>query len=80
LDFFTGSNSAEIQLIYLSGGGSKTKGLKEIIEGKMNTLVEFADPFKTIEYNKKTFDTEYIKNVSLFAAVGVGLASRKIGD
>lgn len=80
LDFITGSSYSEIHHIYLSGGGSKTKGLKELIEEKMNSKVEFTDPFKTIEYNKKTFDTEYIKDVSLFAAVGVGLASRKTGD
>ncbi len=80
LDFFAGSNYSEIQHIYLSGGGSKTKGLKEIIEEKTSSIVEFADPFKSIEYNRKNFDTEYIKDVSLFAAVGVGLATRKIGD
>ena len=34
LDFFTGSNYSEITHIYLSGGGTKTKGLKEIIEEK----------------------------------------------
>jgi len=80
LDFFTGSSYAEINRIYLSGGASKTQGLKEIIEEKMNSTVEPSDPFKEIKYDKKTFDTEYIKDISLFAAVGVGLASRKIGD
>jgi len=80
LDFFSGSNYAEISHLYLSGGASKTAGLKEMIEKNLSCQVEFIDPFKDIEYNKKNFDTEYIKDVSLFAAVGVGLASRKIGD
>ena len=80
LDFFTGSSYAEINHILLSGGAAITKGLKEMIEEKMNAHIEFTDPFKTIKYDKKSFDAEYIKEVSLFAAVGVGLASRKIGD
>ncbi len=80
VDFFTGSSYAEIDHIFLSGGASKTKGFREMIEEKINSSIEFTDPFKTIKYDKKTFDTEYIKDISLFAAVGVGLASRKIGD
>jgi len=80
LDFFIGSNYSELNHIFISGGGAKTPGLKEMIEEKVSSDVEFTDPFKTIKYDKKTFDTEYIKDVSLLAAVGVGLASRKIGD
>jgi type IV pilus assembly protein PilM len=80
LDFFTGSSYAQIHHMYLSGGGAKTRGLKEIIDEKIKIPVEFTDPFKTIKYDKSTFDTEYIKDISLVAAVGIGLASRKIGD
>jgi len=80
LDFFTGSNYSEINHIYLSGGASKTKGLKEIIEESVSVNVEFTDPFKTIKYDKNTFDPEYIKEISLLSAIATGLASRKIGD
>lgn len=80
LDFFTGSNYTEITHIYLSGGASKTKGLKEVIEDKMTATVEFIDPFKVIKYDKKTFDTEYIKEITLLSSIGVGLATRKLGD
>ncbi len=80
LDFFTGSTYAEINHIYLSGGGAKTPGIKDLIEEKANSQVEFTDPFKAIKYDKNTFDTEYIKEISLLAATGIGLASRKIGD
>ncbi len=80
LDFFTGSSYADINHIYLSGGGSKTPGLKELIEEKIEVNIEFFDPFKMIRYDKKTFDPEYIKDISIFASISVGLASRKIGD
>jgi type IV pilus assembly protein PilM len=81
LDFFTSSSYSQIDHIFLSGGAAKTKGLKEMIEEKTNShMVEYADPFKSIKYDKKSFDSEYIKDVALFATVGVGLASRSIGD
>jgi len=80
LDFFTGSNYTEVTHIYLSGGGSKTKTLKETIKEQTGTEIDFLDPFKMIKYDKKTFDTEYIKEISLFSSIGVGLATRKLGD
>jgi len=80
LDFFKGSNYTEITQIYLSGGGSKTKNLKETIKEQTTTEIEFIDPFKKIKYDKKTFDTEYIKEISLLSSIGVGLATRKLGD
>jgi len=80
LDFFTGSNYTEITHVYLSGGAAKTKGLKDVIAEKMTATVEFVDPFKVIRYDKKTFDTEYIKEITLLSSIGVGLAIRKLGD
>jgi type IV pilus assembly protein PilM len=80
LDFYTGSSYTEITHIFLSGGGSKTKNLKETIKEGTNAEVEFTDPFKTIKYDKKTFDTEYIKKISLLSSISVGLAIRKFGD
>ena len=80
LDFYTGSNYNEITNIFLSGGGSKTKNLNETIKEQTNSEVEFTDPFKTIKYDKKTFDTEYIKEISVLSTIGVGLATRKLGD
>lgn len=80
LDFFTGSNYTGITNIYLSGGGAKTKNLKETIKEQTSVEIEFIDPFKVIKYDKKTFDTEYIKEISLFSSIGVGLATRKLGD
>ncbi|MCX8044040.1 MAG: pilus assembly protein PilM [Desulfobacterota bacterium] len=81
LDFFIGTNYGRIDRVYLSGGASKTRGLKEIIEEKMNNnIVEFVDPFKAIKYDKKHFDSAYLKDIALFASIGVGLASRRFGD
>ncbi len=39
-----------------------------------------ADPFKKIEYSERNFDTDYLREIGPVMAVGVGLASRKVGD
>lgn len=80
LDFFSGSNYSEIRHVYLSGGAAKTKGLKDLLEEKISAPIEITDPFKNVKYDKKNFDTEYIKDISLIASVAVGLASRRLGD
>lgn len=80
LEFFTSSTYVEINHLFLSGGASKTPGLKQMIEEKMNLAIEFIDPFKVIKYDKRTFDTEYMRDMAAVAAVGVGLATRRLGE
>ena len=79
IDFFTGQTLVEISHIYLSGGTAKIQSLKEMLEEKYNGQVEIVDPFKAIKYDKKVFDAEYMNAIAPIAAIGVGLASRKIG-
>jgi len=79
IDFFTGQTLVEISNIYLSGGTAKMRGLKEILEEKYTGKVEVADPFKSIKYDKKIFETEYINEIAPIVAIGVGLAIRKYG-
>ena len=42
--------------------------------------VVVTDPFKVIKYDKKAFDSEYMRDMSAVAAVGVGLATRRLGE
>jgi type IV pilus assembly protein PilM len=79
IDFFTGQTYAEITHIYLSGGSSRMHGLKEMLEEKYSGIVQFVDPFKSIKYDTKNFDAEYMNEIAPVAAIGVGLAIRKIG-
>ncbi len=74
------SGPQEIEKLFLSGGVTKTPGLKDILEEKVGIPVEFVDPFKNIAYDKKIFDPEYMKEISPLASVAIGLALRKIGD
>jgi type IV pilus assembly protein PilM len=80
IDFFNSSTDEIIDKIFISGGGSKIKGIDNVIENNLKIPVEIIDPFKNIEFDTKVFDHEYIKYIAPQAAVGVGLALRKEGD
>lgn len=81
LEFFQSTTTYEkISKIYLSGGGSKIKDFDTILQQQTGIPVEIVNPFKKIEYNEKSFDIEYLREIGPMMAVGVGLATRKVGD
>lgn len=79
IDFFTGQTFDEIANIYLSGGASRMHGLKDMLEEKYSGQVQFVDPFKSIKYDLKNFDSDYMNEIAPVAAISVGLAIRKTG-
>jgi type IV pilus assembly protein PilM len=81
LDFFQSSTTYEkITKLYLSGGGSKIKDFDIIVQQQIGIPVEVVNSFKKINYSGKNFDLEYLREIGPIMAVGVGLASRKVGD
>ena len=81
LDFFQSTTTYEkISKLYLGGGGSKIKDFDIILQQQIGVPVEVVNPFKKIDYSGKNFDLEYLREIGPIMAVGVGLASRKVGD
>ncbi len=81
LDFFQSTTTYErINKLFLSGGGAKIKDFDIILQQTIGIPVEIVNPFKKIEYNEKNMDIEYLREIGPVMAVGVGLASRKVGD
>ncbi len=81
LDFYQSTTTYEkIAKLYLSGGGSKIKDFDIILQQQIGVPVEVVNPFKEIDYSGKNFDLEYLREIGPIMAVGVGLASRKVGD
>jgi type IV pilus assembly protein PilM len=81
LDFFQSTSTYEkISKLYLSGGGSKIKDFDVILQQQIGIPVEVVNPFKRIDYSGRDFDLEYLREIGPIMAVGVGLASRKVGD
>jgi type IV pilus assembly protein PilM len=81
IDFFQSSTTYEkISRLYLSGGGSKIKDFDILLQQQMGIPAEVINPFKKIEFSEKSFDMEYMREIGPAMAVGVGLASRTVGD
>jgi len=81
LDFFlAGGHDLNVNKIYMSGGGSQIKGLKELMQDKTAIPVEFIDPFRNVDLAVSEMSEDEIKGLSLFFGVGVGLGIRRPGD
>ncbi|MCX5668806.1 MAG: type IV pilus assembly protein PilM [Candidatus Omnitrophica bacterium] len=74
-DYYESQNNSTVVKIFLSGGGSKITGLKEMLASCLGIEVEFWDPFKQIEINDK-LDTVKLNKFAGFFNVAVGLALR----
>ncbi len=81
LDFYQSTATYEkVSRLYLSGGGAKIKDFDIILQQQIGIPVEVVNPFKRVDYSGKDFDLEYLREIGPIMAVGVGLASRKVGD
>jgi type IV pilus assembly protein PilM len=81
VDFFRSTFSAEsIGKVLLSGGGAMLPGMVDNVGNRLGIETELINPFKKITCDKKVLDRETAERVGPVAAVGVGLALRKIGD
>jgi len=76
-DFLGIGGEVKVAGIYLSGGASKTVGLKDVIAEKTGAPVEIMDPFRNVEYNPRIFDPNYLNNISPAASLAFGLGLRK---
>jgi type IV pilus assembly protein PilM len=81
LDFFRSTaESVAINKMVLSGGCARMKGLEVLFGKRLRMPVEIANPFRNIHYSGKVFDPEYLQDMAPIAAVGIGLAMRRMDD
>ncbi len=74
-DYYDSQNASNVARIFLSGGGSKLSGLKEMLAGFLGIEVEFWDPFKQIKISDN-IDAAKLNQFSSQFNVAVGLALR----
>jgi type IV pilus assembly protein PilM len=80
LSLYGGVASEEgIRTIYVTGGGAKVSGLREVLEEKLSVPVQLADPFRGFRVNDN-IDKAYLSETASQLGVGVGLAVRRPSD
>lgn len=78
-DFFLNTGSSpKISRTFVTGGGSKMKGLLDEI-AKLSPMDKL-NPFHSVSYNQKVFSSSYIEQIRDFSSVAIGLGLRKPGD
>jgi type IV pilus assembly protein PilM len=81
LDYFRSTTTHDrVDRLVLSGGGAKAKGLTEALAERCQVPLELANPFRRVQVDQKTVDMELLKDAAVQAAVGLGLAIRRLGD
>ena len=76
LDFFARKKVEHgVDKIYITGGGSKLKGLKSLLESEIDQEIERMNPF-----NNFLFDFEVDKEVAPYFSVVLGLAASEVLD
>ncbi len=81
LEFFRSTTSdAGIEKMVISGGCTRIKGFDQFLSNQLGLPVELSNPFRNVQYSEKTFDPEYLQTMAPVAAVGVGLALRRMND
>jgi len=81
VDYFRSTFSGEtIGRVLVSGGGALIPDLVSDLGRRLGIETEIIDPFRKIQVDKKILSRESAEGIGPIAAVGVGLALRKIGD
>jgi type IV pilus assembly protein PilM len=78
LDFFrsTATDSSAIDRMLIAGGSSKVPQLTQYLSDKFQMPVDRFDSFRSIKFDRKRFDDEYLAELSPNMAIAVGLAVR----
>ncbi len=80
-DFFSATaNDLQIKKILITGGSSLIAGFGAHLSQLTGIPVEPFNPFIAVKHNPKAMTSEYIRQITPYAAVSVGLALRKVDD
>lgn len=79
LEFFrVQAGDANINRVFITGGGAKLRGLPEAIGDALGFRVELGDPWLTVTADANRFDTQYLSRIGPELAVPLGLALRGV--
>ena len=77
LDYFKASSEGVApQRMLLSGGGSRSRGLRHSMQQKLQFPVQFLEPFKKIQVDRQAHPPEHLSRLANESVVALGLALR----
>jgi type IV pilus assembly protein PilM len=81
IDYFRSTHGSEyIKEVILSGGSAKIAGISDALSQRLGIETRLVNPFQNIAYNTKIFNSATIGDIGPEAALGIGLALRRVGD
>jgi type IV pilus assembly protein PilM len=81
VDYFRSTFGVEsIKQVLLSGGGAMVPGIAADLGQRLGIETEIINPFKKIPCHKDVLGKETAARIGPLAAIGVGLALRRVGD
>jgi type IV pilus assembly protein PilM len=80
IDYFRSTHGGEyIKEVILSGGSSKINGITDALNQRLNIDTQIVRPLQNIDYHNK-FDAATMEDIGPVAALGIGLALRRMDD
>jgi type IV pilus assembly protein PilM len=76
--FQTQSNRDHMDKVVLAGGAARTIGFDQMVSERFGTPVEIFNPFRSISFNPKDFDPDFLLEIGPSMVVAVGLAMREV--
>ncbi len=81
VDYFRSTYGGEfLKRILLSGGSARIPGIVSDLTHRLGVEAEIANPFRKIGCDAKALNQAPAEEIAPIAAVGIGLALRKVGD
>ncbi len=78
LDFYLATSAGgDVDRVFVVGGTARLRALVQAIEDRARVPVDFLDPFRRIVVDERIVDVNVLRELSLQAAVCVGLGLRK---
>ncbi len=78
--FQSGGNEAQLDRVYVSGGGIYVNGFSDQLTSDLGTPVARLEPFNGLEIDENAFTPEFISEVGPQASIALGLALRRVDD
>lgn len=74
------TNGLTLNRCFFTGGACQTLGLVDLLIKSTGIPFEVLNPFKRIQANAKKFSSAYVKQISNFSPISLGLALREDSD